>query len=105
MGRYEVSCGGGCVPRSVEKERRPPLRHQSIISGGNLRVFENLAQTLVVLCQNSAVIRKKEDRPEVAERSRACAFYLFIRQRMGRKSALRREIPWILRGFQGRLSC
>ena len=24
---------------------------------------------------------------------------------MGRKSALRREIPWILRGFQGRLSC
>ena len=34
-----------------------------------------------------------------------CAFYLFIRQPMGRKSALRREIPWILRGFQGRLSC
>ena len=34
-----------------------------------------------------------------------CAFYLFIRQLMGRKSALRREIPWILRGFQGRLSC
>ena len=24
---------------------------------------------------------------------------------MGRKSALRREIPRILRGFQGRLSC
>ena len=24
---------------------------------------------------------------------------------MGRKSALRREIPWILRGFQGRLGC
>ena len=24
---------------------------------------------------------------------------------MGRKSALRRELPWILRGFQGRLSC
>ena len=24
-----------------------------------------------------------------------CAFYLFIRQPMGRKSALRREIPWI----------
>ena len=40
---------GGCVPRSVEKERRPPLRHQSIISGGNLRVFENLAQTLVAV--------------------------------------------------------
>ena len=36
---------------------------------------------------------------------RTCAFYLFIRQPMGRKSALRREIPWILRGFQGRLSC
>ena len=34
-----------------------------------------------------------------------CAFYLFIRQPMGRKSALRREIPWILRGFQERLSC
>ena len=34
-----------------------------------------------------------------------CAFYLFIRQPMGRKSALRREIPWILRGFQGCLSC
>ena len=28
-----------------------------------------------------------------------CAFYLFIRQPMGRKSALRREIPWILRGI------
>ena len=40
---------GGCVPRFVEKERRPPLRHQSIISGGNLRVFENLAQTLVAV--------------------------------------------------------
>ena len=39
----------GCVPRFVEKERRPPLRHQSIISGGNLRVFENLAQTLVAV--------------------------------------------------------
>ena len=39
----------GCVPRSVEKERRPPLRHQSIRSGGNLRVFENLAQTLVAV--------------------------------------------------------
>ena len=39
----------GCAPRSVEKERRPPLRHQSIISGGNLRVFENLAQTLVAV--------------------------------------------------------
>ena len=38
-----------CVPRSVEKEGRPPLRHQSIISGGNLRVFENLAQTLVAV--------------------------------------------------------
>ena len=36
-------------PRSVEKERRPPLRHQSIVSGGNLRVFENLAQTLVAV--------------------------------------------------------
>ena len=34
----------GCVPRFVEKERRPPLRHQGIRSGGNLRVFENLAQ-------------------------------------------------------------
>ena len=39
----------GCVPRSVEKERHPPLRHQSIISGGNLRAFENLAQTLVAV--------------------------------------------------------
>ena len=27
--------------------------------------------------------------------SSGCAFYLFIRQPMGRKSALRREIPWI----------
>ena len=34
----------GCVPRFLEKERRPPLRHQSIRSAGNLRVFENLAQ-------------------------------------------------------------
>ena len=39
----------GCVPRFVEKERRPPLRHQGIRSGGNLRVFENLAQTLVAV--------------------------------------------------------
>ncbi len=40
----ESLAGPGCVPRSVEKERHPLLRHQSIISGGNLRVFENLAQ-------------------------------------------------------------
>ena len=39
----------GCVPRSVEKERHPPLCHQGIISGGNRRVFENLAQTLVAV--------------------------------------------------------
>ena len=39
----------GCVPRSVEKERHPPLRHQGIISGGNICVFENLAQTLVAV--------------------------------------------------------
>ena len=44
-----IPYGMGCVPRSVEKERRPPLRHQSIRSGGNLRVFENLAQTLVAV--------------------------------------------------------
>ena len=47
--RAMLAGAGGCVPRSVEKERRPPLRHQSIISGGNLRVFENLAQTLVAV--------------------------------------------------------
>ena len=33
----------------MEKERRPLLRHQGIRSGGNLRVFENLAQTLVAV--------------------------------------------------------
>ena len=43
--------------------------------------------------------------PALIARFRPCAFYLFIHQPMGRKSALRREIPWILRGFQGRLSC
>ena len=47
-GDLYVRSGPGCVPRFVEKERRPPLPHQGIISGGNLRVFENLAQTLVV---------------------------------------------------------
>ncbi len=47
--RVVVNGLGGCVPRSVEKERHPPLRHQSIISGGNLRAFENLAQTLVAV--------------------------------------------------------
>ena len=50
--RSEYSMGRqprGCVPRFVEKERRPPLRHQGIRSGGNLRVFENLAQTLVAV--------------------------------------------------------
>ena len=46
---YTLRPSKGCVPRSVEKERRPPLRHQSIRSGGNLRVFENLAQTLVAV--------------------------------------------------------
>ena len=45
----DVARASGCVPRSVEKERRPPLRHQSIRSGGNLGVFENLAQTLVAV--------------------------------------------------------
>ena len=44
-----VNALSGCVPRFVEKERRPPLRHQGIRSGGNLRVFENLAQTLVAV--------------------------------------------------------
>ena len=39
----------GCVPRSVDKEQRPPFRHQGIRSGDNLRVFENLAQTLVAV--------------------------------------------------------
>ena len=39
----------GYVPRSVEKERHPPLGHQGIRSGDHLRVFENLAQTLVAV--------------------------------------------------------
>ena len=47
--RVDARPSDGYVPRSVEKERRPPLRHQSIRSGGNLRVFENLAQTLVTV--------------------------------------------------------
>ena len=42
LGKRKWHTESGCVPRSVEKERRPPLRHQSIRSGGNLRVFENL---------------------------------------------------------------
>ena len=46
-----------------------------------------------------------ESGPFLVETFHGCAFYLFIRQPMGRKSALRREILWILRGFQGRLSC
>ena len=45
------------------------------------------------------------ERKRLNSRELGCAFYLFIRQPMGRKSALRREILWILRGFQGRLSC
>ena len=32
----------------------------------------------------------RNDDPDIL----ACAFYLFIRQPMGRKSALRRAIPW-----------
>ncbi len=48
-GRPPTAKDIGCVPRFVEKERRPPLRHQGIRSGGNLRVFENLAQTLVAV--------------------------------------------------------
>ncbi len=32
-----------------KKNSAPPLRHQGIRSGGNLRVFENLAQTLVAV--------------------------------------------------------
>ena len=43
LGQGDVSRG------SWKKERRPPLRHQGIRSGGNLRVFENLAQTLVAV--------------------------------------------------------
>ena len=46
-----------------------------------------------------------DDEGHATDAPMGCAFYLFIRQPMGRKSALRREIPWILRGFQGRLSC
>ena len=36
-------------PEVCGKKRCPPLRHQGIRSGGNLRVFENLAQTLVAV--------------------------------------------------------
>ena len=35
------------------------------------------------------------DAARPCRRPAPCAFYLFIRQPMGRKSALRREIPWI----------
>ena len=47
--RWVKNAHPGCVPRFVEKERHPPLRHQGIRSGGNRRVFENLAQTLVAV--------------------------------------------------------
>ena len=63
-------------------------------------------------CRRATFLRASSRRAlkaEMRERTNykimGCAFYLFIRQPMGRKSALRREIPWILRGFQGRLSC
>ena len=57
-------------------------------------------------CRAFSIALRRIGRKRTVLRSpAACAFYLFIRQPMGRKSALRREIPWILRGFQGRLSC
>ena len=40
-----------------------------------------------------------DDEGHATDAPMGCAFYLFIRQPMGRKSALRREIPWILRGI------
>ena len=36
-------------PTKFNSGRDIPLRHQDIISGGNLRVFENLAQRLVAV--------------------------------------------------------
>ncbi len=46
----EVWSRPGDVSRGPWKKNGTlPLRHQSIISGGNLRVFENLAQTLVAV--------------------------------------------------------
>ena len=85
---------GGRVPLGYEKDER------------TLRINEAEAETVRTLY---ALYRKHETLRQVkaeADRLRLrCAFYLFIRQPMGRKSALRREIPWILRGFQGRLSC
>ena len=55
---YDEEAVRRCLEYALETRRRikeqlkkigPPLRHQSIISGGNLRVFENLAQTLVAV--------------------------------------------------------
>ena len=40
---------GMCPEVRGKRTARPPLRHQGIISGGNLRVFENVAQTLVAV--------------------------------------------------------
>ena len=40
-----------------------------------------------------------------APKSRVCLLFIHPPAHGCRKSALRREIPWILRGFQGRLSC
>ena len=37
----------GCVPRSVEKKRHPPLRHQSIISGGRYCQIELVTDRMV----------------------------------------------------------
>ncbi len=74
---------------TVVKLALPALLRQSLAT---TNAIENLNGTIRRVSRN-------------VKRWKSCAFYLFIRQPMGRKSALRREIPWILRGFQGRLSC
>ena len=56
-------------------------------------VLENVA-----LRQQVTALKKERPRPPVPSIYSSAS-------PMGRKSALRREIPWILRGFQGRLSC
>ena len=69
-------------------------------------VSSNAAESMPVVSKNTNELKTHAPGRFGLEVSRlGCAFYLFIRQPMGRKSALRREIPWILRGFQRRLSC
>ena len=93
----------GALARALR--RRNPGWNDNTVHAERTHVIQQAVPGTGTGKRPDILIAPPRRQPVIVETEFACAFYLFIRQPMGRKSALRREIPWILRGFQGRLSC